>query len=81
MAGRVQPVDEMTIDEQTRLTFQDAERRGAPNSTLLRILARYPRGLRAFYDSWQDTFYTGQVPHTLKELMRVRMARLRNCGY
>ena len=81
MASRVQPVDESTVGEQLRLTFEDAERRGAPNSTLLRILARHPKGLRAFYDGWQDTFYTGQVPHTLKELMRVRMARLHNCGY
>lgn len=81
MAPRIRPVDEATVDQQTRQTFEDAERRGAPNSTLLRILARYPRGLRALYDGWQDTFYSGQVPHVLKELMRVRMARLRNCGY
>ena len=45
------------------------------------ILARHPKGLRAFYDGWQDTFYPGRVPHILKELMRVRMACLCNCGY
>jgi alkylhydroperoxidase family enzyme len=81
MAPRIEAIDETSVDEQTRRTFEDAERRGAPNSTLLRILARHPKGLRAFYDGWQDTFYSGNVSHTLKELMRVRMARLRNCGY
>ena len=81
MAERVRPVDEKAVDEQIRRIFDDAERRGAPNSTLLRILARQPKSLRAFYDGWQDTFYGGEVPHTLKELVRVRMARLRNCGY
>jgi len=81
MAPRIQPIDQAAADGETRRIFDDAERRGAPNSTLLRILARHPKGLRAFYDGWQDTFYAGNVPHTLKELMRVRMARLRNCGY
>jgi hypothetical protein len=81
MAPRVQPVDESTVDEQVRRAFADAERRGAPNSTLLRILARRPPSLHSFYDAWEQTFYRGDVPHTLKELMRVRMARLRNCGY
>ena len=47
MASRVQPVDESTVGEQLRLTFEDAERRGAPNSTLLRFLARHPKVLRA----------------------------------
>jgi hypothetical protein len=37
--------------------------------------------LKAFYSGWQETFYRGGVEHPLKELMRVRMARLRNCGY
>jgi alkylhydroperoxidase family enzyme len=81
MAPRISPVDETRVDERVRTIFADAERRGAPNATLLRLLARQPTALHAFYDGWQATFYAGEVPHTLKELMRVRMARLRNCGY
>ena len=81
MPPRITPVDESTVQEPLLTIFRDAERRGAPNATLLRLLARQPRALHAFYDGWQATFYAGQVPHTLKELMRVRMARLRNCGY
>ena len=78
---RIQPVDERTIDAEVRQAFDDAAKRGAPNPTLLRILARHPVALKAFYSGWQDTFYRGVVEHPLKELMRVRMARLRNCGY
>ena len=78
---RIQPVEESTIDPAVRRAFEDAAARGAPNPTLLRILARHPVALNAFYSGWQDTFYRGIVEHPLKELMRVRMARLRNCGY
>lgn len=81
MAIRIQPVDEQEIGPAVRQAFEDAAARGAPNPTLLRILARHPVALNAFYSGWQDTFYGGVVGHPLKELMRVRMARLRNCGY
>jgi len=81
MGIRVQPVDERSIGPAVRRAFEDAAARGAPNPTLLRILARHPVALNAFYAAWQETFYRGTVEHPLKELMRVRMARLRNCGY
>ncbi len=81
MPVRIPPVDERTIPPAVREAFQDAAERGAPNPTLLRILARHPVALNAFYSGWQATFYEGRVEHPLKELMRVRMARLRNCGY
>jgi len=81
MGVRVQPVDERSIGAAASRAFEDAAARGAPNPTLLRILARHPVALNAFYAGWQDTFYGGIVEHPLKELMRVRMARLRNCSY
>ena len=81
MGIRVKPVDKRSIGPAVRRAFEDAAARGAPNPTLLRILARHPVALNAFYAGWQETFYRGTVEHPLKELMRVRMARLRNCGY
>lgn len=81
MAPRIQPVDDAQVPEAIRQYFRIAEERGAPNSTLLRILAREPRSLHIFYDAWIESFYEGQVDHFLKELVRVRMARLRGCGY
>jgi alkylhydroperoxidase family enzyme len=81
MVVRIRPVDPDAVAADVQQAFDDAARRGAPNPTLLRILARHPQALNAFYDGWQATFYGGRVEHTLKELMRVRMARLRNCSY
>ena len=81
MAARVRPVDDVGVMPEVRQAFADAEKRGAPNPTLLRILARHPVALSSFYDGWRAVFYGGLVEHPLKELMRVRMARLRSCGY
>jgi alkylhydroperoxidase family enzyme len=81
MTVRILPVAEDALTDDVRQAFADAAMRGAPNPTLLRILARHPVALRAFYAGWQDMFYGGIVEHPLKELMRVRMARLRTCSY
>lgn len=81
MTVRIAPVKDAALTDEVRQAFADAAVRGAPNPTLLRILARHPLALRAFYSGWQDTFYGGMVEHPLKELMRVRMARLRTCSY
>jgi alkylhydroperoxidase family enzyme len=82
MAPRIEPIDESVAPKETRAHFKVAEERGAPNSTLLRILARDPNSMGAFYDAWNTVFYDGaQMDHGLKEVVRVRMARLRDCGY
>jgi|HubBroStandDraft_2_1064218.scaffolds.fasta_scaffold2698921_1 alkylhydroperoxidase family enzyme len=81
MAPRITPVNEETVSPEVREYFRLAEKRGAPNSTLLRILARDPESLKTFYDSWIRSFYGGRLDHTLKEIVRVRMAELRGCHY
>lgn len=82
MAQRIGSVDESTVDDEVRGRFAVAEERGAPNSTLLRIMARDRDSMLTFYDAWNRSFYeSSRVDHGLKELMRVRMARTRNCGY
>jgi hypothetical protein len=82
MPQRIEAVDENHITPDVREYFTIAEHRGAPNPTLLRILARDPASLRTFYEAWNRSFYDGElVDHGLKEIMRVRMARVRGCGY
>jgi len=81
MTMRIAPIAEGPVSEEVQRAFADAAARGAPNPTLLRILARRPAALRAFYSGWQEMFYGGTVEHPLKELMRVRMANLRTCAY
>ena len=82
MTARIEPVDETATTSALAERFALAEQRGAPNSMLLRILARDPNSLSAFYDAWNRVFYDGEhLDHGLKEIVRVRMARLRDCGY
>lgn len=82
MAQRIASVDENEVTAEAKEYFATAERRGAPNPTLLRILALDPASLSIFYDAWNRSFYGSQlVDHGLKEIVRVRMARVRGCGY
>ena len=81
MAPRVQPVDDAQVAPDIQERFKIAEQRGAPHSMLLRILANNPHAMKMFYDSWGQIFYEGIVDHGLKEIVRVRMARVRSCGY
>lgn len=82
MAARIDSVDETRVSPEVLRHFKVAEERGAPNSMLLRILARDPNSLSSFYDAWNAIFYNGKhVDHAFKEIVRVRMARLRGCGY
>lgn len=82
MAVRIDPIDEGSVPPPIAQQFAVAEERGAPNSTLLRILARDPNSMASFYDAWNQVFYDGtRLDHGLKEMVRVRMARLRQCGY
>ena len=82
MAQRIDSIEDEEATPPVREMFAVAEERGAPNSTLLRIMARDPESLQTFYTSWNRSFYDSSlVEHELKELMRVRMARTRDCGY
>lgn len=82
MTARIEPVNDNEVPPEIRRHFETAEQRGAPNAVLLRILARDPASLDVFYTAWSRVFYEGRrVDHGLKEIVRVRMARLRNCGY
>jgi alkylhydroperoxidase family enzyme len=81
MAPRIPPIDDGKVSPDVVDIFQIAEKRGAPNSTLLRILARDPESMRIFYESWTKSFYGGHLDHNLKEIVRVRMATLRGCHY
>lgn len=78
---RITTVEDGNVSDKISTYFQTAEKRGAPNSTFLRVLAHDPNSIEVFYEAWDKIFYGGQLDHSLKEIVRVRMARLRNCGY
>ncbi len=73
--------DDNAVSDKIQNYFKTAEVRGAPNSRFLRLLARDPNSVRVFYEAWDNIFYGGKIDHSFKEIIRVRMARLRNCDY
>ena len=81
MALRVEPIINGRVAPKINQYFETAEKRGAPNSIFLRVMAQDPNSLEIFYDAWEKIFYSGSLDHGLKEMIRVKMARLRNCGY
>lgn len=82
MPPRIEPLDDRAVDPEVQRLFEIAEERGAPNSLLLRIMARDPDSMKTFYEAWNRSFYEAErVDHGLKEIVRVRMARVRTCGY
>ena len=81
MPARIIPVENREVSAEIQGYFQLAEKRGAPNEKFLRILARNQESVTVFFQAWDTVFYGGDIDHSLKEIMRVRMARLRNCGY
>lgn len=81
MSARIMPVGDDQVTTEIKGYFQVAEKRGAPNEKFLRILARNQESVTVFFEAWDTVFYGGAIDHSLKEIMRVRMARLRNCGY
>ena len=81
MAQRIESIADGAVSSEVKGYFDLAESRGAPNPVLLRILAHDTNSLETFYDAWNKIFYGGNLDHGLKEIVRVRMARLRGCGY
>jgi alkylhydroperoxidase family enzyme len=78
---RIRPIDEAEITPPIAEIFADAEKGKAPTPTFLKLLARQPDAMAAFYRAWHYIFYDGIVEHPLKELIRMRMSRIRGCGY
>lgn len=74
-------LDKDAADERAQEVFELASTRGAPDEGVLRILANYPPALEGFTSLWWGTFDEGSVEHTLKELLRVRLAEHFGCGY
>jgi hypothetical protein len=61
--------------------LESAARYGAPRPESQAIRAHVPAVSRSFSRSWQRTFRTGVVEHSLKELCRVYVSKTIDCHY
>ena len=77
---RVSFIDETNLDAEARALIASAERTGAPDPRVVRIMARSSAG-RAWVKCWNNVLYEGRLPHKLKEMCRIRISVAHKCGY
>jgi AhpD family alkylhydroperoxidase len=77
---RLNFIEETDLDPEARALIASAERTGAPDPRVVRIMARSGAG-RAWVKCWNSVLYEGRLPHKLKEMCRIRISVAHRCGY
>jgi alkylhydroperoxidase family enzyme len=77
---RLQFIEERELDEEKRALIASAERTGAPDPRVVRIMTRSTAGI-AWVKCWNSVLYEGLLPHKLKEMCRIRISVAHRCGY
>jgi AhpD family alkylhydroperoxidase len=77
---RLRFIEERELDAEKRALIASAERTGAPDPRVVRIMTRSSAGL-AWVKCWNSVLYEGKLPHRLKEMCRIRISVAHRCGY
>ena len=77
---RLRFIDESEAGPEERSLIASAERTGAPDPRVVRIMSRTAAG-RAWVKCWNSVLYEGLLPHKLKEMCRIRISVAHRCGY
>jgi alkylhydroperoxidase family enzyme len=77
---RLRFIEERELDEERRALIASAERTGAPDPRVVRIMTRSTAGI-AWVKCWNSVLYEGLLPHRLKEMCRIRISVAHRCGY
>jgi len=77
---RLRFIEEGELDPEKRALIASAERTGAPDPRVVRIMSRSSAGL-AWVKCWNSVLYEGKLPHKLKEMCRIRISVAHRCGY
>ncbi len=77
---RLRFAEEKELDAEARALIASAERTGAPDPKVVRIMVRSSAG-RAWVKCWNSVLYEGKLPHKLKEMCRIRISVAHKCGY
>jgi AhpD family alkylhydroperoxidase len=73
-------IEESEAGAEERGLIASAERTGAPDPRVVRIMSRSAAG-RAWVKCWNSVLYEGLLPHKLKEMCRIRISVAHRCGY
>jgi AhpD family alkylhydroperoxidase len=77
---RLRFIEERELDAEKKALIASAERTGAPDPRVVRIMVRSAAGL-AWVKCWNSVLYDGRLPHRLKEMCRIRISVAHRCGY
>lgn len=77
---RLRFIEERELDEEKRALIASAERTGAPDPRVVRIMTRSTAGI-AWVKCWNNVLYEGLLTHKLKEMCRIRISVAHRCGY
>jgi AhpD family alkylhydroperoxidase len=77
---RLRFIEEKELDGERRALIASAERTGAPDPRVVRIMTRSRAGV-AWVKCWNTVLYEGLLPHKLKEMCRIRISVAHRCGY
>ena len=77
---RLRFIEERELDAEKRALIASAERTGAPDPRVVRIMVRSSAGM-AWVKCWNSVLYEGKLPHKLKEMCRIRISVAHRCGY
>jgi AhpD family alkylhydroperoxidase len=77
---RLKFIDESEAGSEERALIASAERTGAPDPRVVRIMVRSAAG-KAWVKCWNTVLYEGLLPHKLKEMCRIRISVAHRCGY
>jgi len=78
---RLRYINEEEIYDEARDLVRSAERTGAPDPRVVRIMVRNRKAGAAWVKYWHALLYDGLLPHTLKELCRIQISIAHHCGY
>ena len=78
---RLRYIEENEKTDEARELIAQAESRGAPDPRVVSIMVRNPKAGMAWVRYWNELLYDGLLPHTLKELCRIRISVAHRCGY
>ncbi len=78
---RLRYIEEDEKTDEARALIAQAESRGAPDPRVVGIMVRNPKAGMAWVRYWNELLYDGLLPHTLKELCRIRISVAHRCGY
>ena len=77
---RLRYIEESEKIPYTRELIESAKRTGAPDPRVVSLMTRSKLGI-AWVEYWNKLLYQGVLPHKLKEMCRIKISVVHQCGY